>query len=154
MTDELLPVCLGILLCDQVIEDKRTNKKSLIGTFNDIFAGRLPAKHPCMCLVLSLTNCRRPLDVEVELSRDTDAGGERLLGLKGQVPAHNPLAVLDLVFELHGVPLPQLGKYTIDVTQLPDGRRIAQRSFYVHKAPAPPGGKGPPPDTASAGGEA
>jgi hypothetical protein len=144
MDEELHPKCLSIVLCDQVIEDKRTNKKSLIGTFNDIFAGKVPAKHPCMFLMLSLTNCRRPFDIALEVSRDTEQGGERLLSLKGPVQGKNPLAVLDLVFELHGVALPAFGQYTIDVTLQPDAVRLAQRSFYVREMPKPPtpeGGK-------------
>ena len=129
------PVCLGIILCDQVIEDKRTNKKSLIGTFNDIIVSKLPAKHPCMYLVVYLTNCRYENGIEIELSRDTDQGGEKIISMKGRVQGRNPLDVIDLVFEMHGVPLTGYGKYTIDVLVTPEQHRAAQRPFYVRRLP-------------------
>ena len=129
-----LPVsCLSFILCDQVIEDVRTHKKSLIGTFNDIVVNKTPANHSCMFILLSLTNCRREYNVEIEISKDTDQGGERILVLNGCVKGKNPLDVIDLVFELRGVPLPEIGKYTIEVKVQPEGTRIAQRSFRVRQ---------------------
>lgn len=139
MTD-LNPDCLSILLCDMVIEDKRTNKKSLIGTFNDILAATIPASHPCMYLVVSLTNCRHEHDLQIEISRfvPETAEPESLLRLNGKVHAKNPLQVIDLVFELHGLPLKGYGCHTIDLTVLPSGERIGQRSFYVRQMPPSP----------------
>lgn len=133
------PKCLSIILCDQVIEDKRTNKKSLIGTFNDIMVAGIPAKHPCMCLMLSVTNCRHEREIQIEILRDTEQGVEQLLTMQGRIRAKTPLDVIDLVFEMRGVPLQSLGQYTIDVTTQPDGARLAQRSFSVRPLVINPG---------------
>lgn len=133
------PLCLGITLCDQVIEDKRTNKKSLIGVFNDILAASLPAKHPCMFLVISLTNCLGKIDTEVTICRDSEYGEDSkpLVGIRGQIEGRNPLDVLDLVVELRDMPLAEAGKYTIEMRCLPDGERVAQRFFQVKQIPPP-----------------
>ena len=79
------PICLSIVLCDQVIEDRRTNKKSYIGVFNDILVERLPAKHPCMYLVVSLTNCLGRREIEITIARDTDLGQDQLMQIRGQL---------------------------------------------------------------------
>ena len=129
--------CMGIVLCDQVIEDKRTGKKSHIGIFNDIMVAKVPTAHPCMFLVLSLTNCRREHEVEIEISRDDEHGGTPVMQLRGRVQKRNPLHVMDLVFEMRGVPLPGVGKYTIEVIVLPERERVAQRAFFVRQIPKP-----------------
>jgi len=141
------PIVLSIVLCDQVIEDKRTNKKSLIGVFNDIITGRLPTKHPCMYLVISLTNCLGNNEFEINLTRDTDYGDHPILQMKGRFEAQTPLDVIDLVFELRDVPLTHTGKHTIEILSQPNAHRIAQRFFYVKKFgnPAQPKPENPPP---------
>ena len=129
------PICLSIVLCDQVIEDKRTNKKSYIGVFNDILVERLPAKHPCMYLVVSLTNCRGRHEIEITIARDTDLGQDQIMQIRGQIESKNPLDVIDLVFELRATPIKGCGVHTIDVWMQPDARRLAQRCFYVKQLP-------------------
>ena len=49
-------MCVALIICDDVIEDRRTGNKSLIGLFNGIGAGQLPAVHPRMYLVASVTS--------------------------------------------------------------------------------------------------
>ena len=145
MSDNMTPQCLCLLLCDQVIEDKRTNKKSLIGTFNDILTMQTPVRYPLMSLFLSLTNCLGEHEVTIELYHDNDTGGERVLQLTGKLEGKNPLDVIDMVFELRGAPLPHLGSYTIEARVKPENERIAQRRFYVRQAPqAPPFPHTPP----------
>jgi hypothetical protein len=129
------PICLSIVLCDQVIEDRRTGKKSYIGVFNDILAERLPAKHACMSLVVSLTNCLGRYDVGISIARDTDVGQEQILQIRGQLESKSPMEVIDLVFELRATPLTGPGVHTIDVCIQPDDRRIAQRCFHVKQLP-------------------
>ena len=131
------PVCLSVMLCDQVIEDKRTGKKSLIGVFNEILVTNLPAKHDCMFLLLTLTNCRGANEIVIELSHDGEYDDEAIMQIKGQVQGRNPIDIIDLIFELRGLPIAHVGKYTIDVRCATTGNRLAQRLFFVRKlAPA------------------
>lgn len=151
---EMTPQCLSLIICDQVIEDKRTSKKSLIGTFNDIAAVKTPVRYPLMSLCLSLTNCLGRHEAVIEIFRDTDTGGERVLRVPGRLEGRNPLDVIDMVFELRGVPIPAFGSYSVEVRILPENERIAYRRFYVRQARqgnAPPG---PPPQPPDAGPQA
>jgi len=135
------PICLSVVLCDQLIEDRRTNKKSLIGVFNEIVVGRFPAKHGCVFLLVTLTNCLGNHEIQIEFSRDLEYDVESIMQIRGQIQGRNPMDIIDLVFELRGLPLPQPGKYQIDVLSAKDGSRLAQRYFYVRQLP--PGAQPP-----------
>jgi len=43
---------ISLMICDQVITETETNKKSLIGVFNSISAGQFPCRHPKICINL------------------------------------------------------------------------------------------------------
>jgi hypothetical protein len=131
------PICVGILLCDQVIEDIRTRKKSFIGVFNEIVAMQLPAKHPMLCLVVTLTGCLGKQEFEIVMSRQTDYGDEPVMRIQGGLQARSPLDIIDLIFELRDVPLVALGRHTIELRVLPEGERVAERSFFVKEFPKP-----------------
>jgi hypothetical protein len=46
--DIIPPVPLAFLLCDQVIDESRTGKKTLVGVFNHISANKFPINYgPC-----------------------------------------------------------------------------------------------------------
>ena len=49
------PLVLAIILCDSVIREAQTNKLSLIGTFNGIFANHFPCTHPTLSVYIALT---------------------------------------------------------------------------------------------------
>ncbi len=132
------PICLNVILCDTVIEDKRTGKKTLVGVFNEILVTRLPAQHDCMFLFVSLTNCRGQHDVTIQISREVEEGEQTIVQINGQINGQNPVEVVDLVFELRGVPIASAGVYHIDVNAVRTGRRLAQRQFHVRQIAMPP----------------
>ena len=39
-------ICVSLIVCNEVIEDKRSGNKTLVGLFNGIMTPRLPASHP------------------------------------------------------------------------------------------------------------
>lgn len=134
------PQCLGIVFCDQLIEDRRTGKKSLIGLFNDILVSHTPVKHPRMFLVVSLTNCLGRFEFQLRFSRERELDEETLMEIGGQVEGRNPLAVMDLVFELNDLALPQPGKYLMELLRRSDGEVLAQRPLFVNVYEPPEGG--------------
>lgn len=129
---------LGIILCDQVIEDRRTRKKSYIGVFNDILVGKFPARHPCFFLAVSVTGCLGQKEMEIRITREADYGEEEVMRLKGNVESANPLNVIEMVFEMRDFPIQKAGRYGIEIFALPEETRIAQRFFNVKQAPHPP----------------
>lgn len=132
------PMGLSLLVCDSVIEDKHTSKKSLIGLFDRIQAQRLPCVHPAMCVFVSVTGGRGEYPCEI-LCRHQD-GKNLAFAAKGQVVLRDPRQVVDMVFRLNGVRFPVEGLYwlTFQMDEVP----IMMRPLQVQKG-AP--GKGDPP---------
>jgi hypothetical protein len=136
------PTLVSLLLCDQVIDDKLTNKKSAIGLFNMIVVQQMPAVINQMAVLASLTEITGKPQLELRLMRDADE--HVVFSSKGFVNAPNPLAVVDLVFGMRGVRVESPGQYAFEV--LHDGDILGRRRFQVVVAQRPPQQQQPPND--------
>ncbi len=119
-----LPKCVSIVICNEVIEDKRTNNKSLIGLFNSIHVAQSPTSHPRMFVFASLMGGSGKWPVTLVI-RDTELA--EIARIDGEVIFNSPLDVLDIVIELNMLPLPQLGTYFVDLqtgSEILGGRRF------------------------------
>jgi hypothetical protein len=120
------PICVAVVVCNDVIEDKRTNNKSLIGIFNAVAAPKVPATHPRMVVMASITNADR--EVPIQLVLRAPSGGD-VMRVDGRVPMQDKLAVMDVVFELNGIPLEEFGTYIIDI--MSGSNFLGSRRFQV-----------------------
>lgn len=136
----MTPVCLGIQLCDEVIEDKQSNKKSLIGLFNNINVRSFPALHSRMCILVSLTEVRGKMPIELSIVYADSPQDKPLLKLKGSIEATDPLVVHELVFRFQGLPLLKAGKCLIQLTS--NGTPLQDRPFNIIQLSASPGNQG------------
>ena len=103
------PMGLALVVCDTIIEDKLTGKKTLVGLFDRIQAGRFPCVHPAMTVFVSITGGRGKYPCEV-VCRHQDEESVAF-SAKGHVALPSPQAVVDLVFRLNGVRFPKPGAY-------------------------------------------
>jgi hypothetical protein len=128
-------MCVALVICDDVIEDRRTGNKSLIGLFNNISTVNLPAVHPRMFLVASLTSGRGAWPFSFRVAAPS---GREILRMQDTVEFTNPLAVHDLVVEVRSLPIEEEGVYFVDL--LVGETPTANRRFTVQIAPegAPP----------------
>ena len=104
------PVVKAFLVCDQVIHDAQTGKKSLIGVFHELRADRFPAVHPSMWIYANLTDARGKYNVEIRL---VDVARNNVLG-RGQPPEitiPGPLQTTEISAQLGNVTLPGPGTY-------------------------------------------
>ncbi|MCH7905587.1 MAG: hypothetical protein IH944_13610 [Armatimonadetes bacterium] len=120
------PRCVALLLCDYVVEDKRTGNKSFIGTFNGISGSQSPMRHDRMFVVISLTNVLEPCQIMVRIVQPE---GASLLEMKGEIRADSPLQVLDMVLEFRGIVFPSVGQHSVEVTC--ESELLAMRQFEV-----------------------
>jgi hypothetical protein len=136
------PTLVSLLICDQVIDDKLTNKKSAIGLFNMIMVPKTPAVIQHMCVLASVTEITAKTQIEARLTRDAD--DSLLFGGKGFVSAPDPLAVVDLIFSIQGIRVPDPGQYAFEI--LHEGNVLGRRRFQVviAKRPGPPQSGRPP----------
>ncbi len=121
-----MPTCVAIIICNEVIEDKWTNNKTLVGLFNSVGAPTLPANHPRMFIMASLTDGRGewPFVLQIE-----GPSGQPLFKAEGQIRFENPLVVHDLVIEVRGLPVPEAGEYRVELRC--GNRPLSSRRFSV-----------------------
>ena len=121
------PVLLAILVCDTVIEDRRTNKKSLIGLFDRITAAGLPVEHPSLHLFVSLTNGHGVAEGMVRVVHSETE--EVLTELSGPIEFPDPMTVVEMDFGLHELVFPREGEYRFQL--FCNGVLLGERRFVV-----------------------
>lgn len=133
MTTKPKPIPLAMVICDMIIEDRLTGKKSIIGLFNNIATGKFPCPHPSMNIFCVLTEgigqymgCLRCTNLE---------SGKSVMELKGPLPFPNPLAIVEFHFEIKNIVFPEAGQYIFEL--LCDDQIVISRKFTVSKLEPP-----------------
>ncbi|MGD0016104.1 MAG: hypothetical protein ABSC38_01090 [Verrucomicrobiia bacterium] len=136
-TNKPSPLGIAIVVCDQIIEDKLTNKKSLIGIFNRIAAAKFPCAHPRMAVFVCLTEGRGDYGARLRIVHDET--GTVVADINGPIQFPDANAVAELNFDLIGLTFPQPGLYSIEFYC--DDALVLERRFHVAKLemPSPPG---------------
>ena len=88
------PSLVSLLVCDQVIDDKLSNKKSAIGLFNSVLVPSVPTRIHQLAVMATLTEISGRTPLQLRLMRDED--NSILMHTNGHVDAPNPLAMVDL----------------------------------------------------------
>ena len=118
------PQCIAIIICNDVIEDKRSNNKTLVGLFNGVMTQGLPCTHPRMYVMASLTGGagRWPISFRIY-----SPNNQEILRAEGEEVFSDPLEVRDFVLELLNVPLSEEGVHFVNIfsgNTLLSGRRF------------------------------
>lgn len=142
MTDQeiIKPSVQAFLVCDSVIIDSQTGKKSLIGTFTHLWAPRFPCQHHQMGIYFCLTDAEGVYEFELRLAyldEDIIVGKATL----------SPFTIKDRL-EIHdfGINIPSLvfpgpGRYEFRLYA--NGFFITHKDFNVIQQ-EPPGGSQAP----------
>ena len=121
------PKALALIICDEIIDDKRTHKKSLIGIFNSIVANNFPFRHRKMNVFISLTNCYGVHKVILQYSSLRDL--IPIAQIHGKIRSKDPNAVIECAFELLEVSFPREGKYVFQVVM--NDKPVIERVFNL-----------------------
>lgn len=121
------PEVLAMILCDQVITDVHSNKKSLIGILDQIETASLPCVVHELHIYLSLTDGHGRLPMTVTCVADD--GGEELFRGDADVEFSDPLQVVELQFIFPNARFPMSGEYRIQLSAL--GQVLRERKFLV-----------------------
>jgi hypothetical protein len=130
--DRELPICIAVIICNEIIEDKRTNNKTLVSLFNGIGVSTLPTIHPRMFLMASLTNGMGSFKLSFRIK---DPDDKEVARFDGDAFFPNPLAVIDIVVEIQGLQIEREGTYFVDV--LSGDHPLGHRRFDVRKIQFP-----------------
>ena len=121
------PVVLAMILCDQVITDVVTNKKSLIGLFDQVETATLPCVVHELHVYLSLTDGHGTLTVA--LACVTVDEGEQLFRGEAELEFADPLQMVELHFVFPNARFPHAGEYRFQLSAL--GQILRERKFLV-----------------------
>lgn len=134
MTNSSNPSIQAFLVCDSVIEDSLTKKKSLIGIFTHLQAVTFPFQHHQVGLYFCLTDAEGTYHLEIDLVYvNTDQ-----LVCRASLPdiaIQDRLQIADFGINLPALLFPAPGRYEFRLRM--NGRVIAQKDFHVIQLPAP-----------------
>ena len=125
------PSVKAILICDQIIHEYGTNKKSLIGIFEEIHLPRFPARYPRIAVYVNLTDAHGRYALELRLVSSSD-GGQLGVGQTPPVQIDNPLKTCEFALQIQNLQFPQPGKFEFHV--LANNELLATKTFTVRKA--------------------
>lgn len=128
-TPKPVPTALSMVICDMVMDDRRTGKKILIGTFNNIMAVAFPVVHPELHIFLSLTEGHGPYEGSLNCIKSDS--NETIMDIRGPINFDNPLAVVELDFALKTLRFQNPGVYIFQFSC--DDQLIISRKFRVSK---------------------
>jgi hypothetical protein len=107
--ESIPPIPVAFLLCDQVITDEATKKKTLVGVFDRVWATRFPTEHRPVALYARLYDAEGEHEVRVEYVK---VGEEKVLAeAKGTLRVHDRKRPVEFVITLPAIPIPEPGKY-------------------------------------------
>jgi hypothetical protein len=135
-----VPTLVSLLICDQVIDDKLTNKKSAIGIFNAVLVPQAPTTLGHVVVLASLTDIKNRVVLRLRLVRDID--NEVLFETQGPVESPDPLGIVDLIFNMHGLRISAAGPYAFEI--LCGQELLARRRFQVVVRPPRQSERGQP----------
>ncbi len=122
------PVLKAFLVCDQIIHDAQSGKKSLIGVFHELRADRFPALHPALWIYANITDARGNYDFEIRM---VEVGRNDVMGSGRPPPIEisGPLQTTELSAQLRNVALPRPGTYEFQLSA--NGELIATKAISV-----------------------
>lgn len=101
---------LALILCDSIIEDRLSGKKSLIGTFDRLGSQKFPCHHPQLSIFVSLTSGRGKYPCQIICKH---VEGDVAFHGTGEIELQNPHQVVDIAFNFLGVKFPKPGVYNL-----------------------------------------
>ncbi len=116
-------ISLALLVCDTVITDAATGKKTLVGIFNSVSAVSYPHCIREFYIFCSLTNCEPNTDISVRL---TNSEGEQMFDLKGSIRSRSTDETPEVIFGIRNFVVKSEGKYelTLFANEIPIASRF------------------------------
>ena len=110
MPTQPVPSVLAILLCDRIITEAVTDKKTLVGVFQNVNAAKIPTALQ-MAFYARLTDAEGKYKFRVDVVRLNDNQAIGRIETTGELEVTDRLAPVELAMNLPGVPFDQLGRY-------------------------------------------
>jgi len=140
------PVVKAFLVCDMILHDAATNKRSLIGVFHDLGSTQFPAVHPNLWIYANLTDAKGKYEFEfrlLDVTRNALVGGAK----PPPIEIGDPRQTAEFSAQLRNLTLPAAGIYEFHL--LANNELIATKAIRVvhvdgQGRPVPPAAPPPP----------
>jgi hypothetical protein len=129
MIKSAVPKTNAMLICDYVITETETNKKSLIGIFETIGASQFPVVHHSLSVYVKLTEANGIYRFQLDLTDLKTDSQVTKCEIPEDLKIDNPLRSSELVFNLRGLKFPHPGEYEFRIYA--NGLIFGQKSFLV-----------------------
>jgi hypothetical protein len=107
-----VPVLVAVLVCDVAVTDPTTNKKTLIGIFDQIHVRDFPTARP-MWIYFKVTDAAGKYKIEVRyVLTDTST---TLAKIEGEMEIKDRLASADVHLPTPPLPIPRSGRYELQI---------------------------------------
>ena len=127
-----IPSVLAILLCDGIIIEQGTGKKTLVGLFNNLNAASFPTVQP-VGFYASLTDLDGHYRFDIRVVRLAGETEELMGGAEAEFESHDRLATLEMAVNLPPVPFTGPGRYEFQL--FADGIYIGRATLNVQPRP-------------------
>ena len=113
MAESPIPSVVAMLVCDQIINEQGTNKKSLIGVFDNFFSLTFPGFLQRLAVYVKMADAVGDYFLKLRIVKLKD---EALIAEVG-IQAHfqDVTQYGELALNLPGLPIPEAGKYEIQL---------------------------------------
>lgn len=122
-----VPLVLAFIVCDDIITDELTKKKTIVGAFGNIATSAFPALHPKLALFLELANGHGRVHVDIKLVYASDNSETFRIG--GDLEFTDPRAVLALCLNFANIVIKKEGEYRFQVYA--NGELLIERRFVA-----------------------
>ncbi|HMP02427.1 MAG TPA: hypothetical protein PKD86_01765 [Gemmatales bacterium] len=125
------PLMLAMVICDTVIDDRISGKKSLIGLFDAIATTNLPCRVNELHVFVALTEGYGKRELRMRcISSESD---EELFGTTTDIEFPDPLSVVELNLGFRGCEFPEAGEYRFQL--FIEQTLLCERKFRVTQVP-------------------
>lgn len=126
----LTPFPLALLLCDSVIVDEQSKKKTLVGVFDRVLAKQFPARHRPVTIYVRLTDAEGRYNFRIDYIQ---ARTDKVLaqGKITGVDIPNRSRVHEIILRPLPVPIPEPGEYEFRLWA--NDRYVAQVKFVAEQ---------------------
>jgi hypothetical protein len=123
MADGPIPSVVAMLVCDQIVIEQGTGKKSLIGVFENIFTQGFPSQLSRVAVYVKMVDALGKYNLRLRLVKLKDETPLADITLDADVK--DSLVGVEIALNMVNLPIPEPGKYEF---------QLYANEIYLHRA--------------------